>query len=301
MTATDANATVGTAGKGLQAGRFLLPGFPVQVGPTTHIVTTQAHVDHVGGVGLFREPGTVYVAQANNPACQHDDARIQRLRFAEGTPYETVLGLAPEAPTEVLAPEVAAVVQTARDYGYRVAAHAHGKEGMKRAVLGGVDSIEHGTYMDDEIFALMKKHGTWYVPTISAGRYVAEKAKVPGYYPEVVRPKAERIGALIQDTFAKAYKAGVKIGFGTDAAVYPHGENAKEFAYMVEAGMPAQEAILSATAVNAGILGMSDKIGTLETGKLADIIATDENPLQNISTLETVFFVMKDGVVYKGN
>ncbi|HEX6834911.1 MAG TPA: amidohydrolase family protein, partial [Rudaea sp.] len=143
--------------------------------------------------------------------------------------------------------EVKAVVAAAHDYGFTVAAHAHGAEGIRRAVVGGVDSIEHGTFMNDEDMKLMKEHGTWYVPTIIAGKYVQEKAQIPGYYPAQIAAKAKQVGPIIQSTAGKAYKAGVKIAFGTDAAVYPHGENAKEFEYMVEAGMPPLYAIQAAT------------------------------------------------------
>lgn len=195
--------------------------------------------------------------------------------------------------------ELKAIVETAKDYGMHTAAHAHGTEGMKRAVLAGITTIEHGTKMTEEVMDLMKQKGTYYVPTISAGKFVAEKAKEPGYYHPLVVPKALEIGPQIQQTFSNAYKRGVKIAFGTDAGVFPHGENGKEFGYMVEAGMPAMEAIKSATVVASGILGMSDKIGTIEKGKLADIVGVDENPLTNIKTMEKVSFVMKDGVVYK--
>ena len=195
--------------------------------------------------------------------------------------------------------ELKAIIETAKDYGMHTAAHAHGAEGMKRAVLAGITTIEHGTKMTPEVMDLMKQKGTYYVPTITAGKFVAEKAKEPGYYHPLVVPKALEIGPQIQKTFGEAYKRGVKIAFGTDAGVFPHGENGKEFMYMVEAGMPAMEAIKSATVVPAGILGMSDKIGTLEPGKLADIVAVDDNPLKNISTMTNVTFVMKDGVVYK--
>lgn len=195
--------------------------------------------------------------------------------------------------------ELKAIIETAKDYGMHTAAHAHGTEGMKRAVMAGITSIEHGTKMTEEVMDLMKQKGTYYVPTISAGKFVAEKAKEPGYYHPLVVPKALEIGPQIQQTFGKAYKHGVKIAFGTDAGVFPHGDNGKEFGYMVEAGMPAMEAIKSATVVAATVLGMSDKIGTLEKGKLADIVAVDENPLTNIKTMEKVSFVMKDGVVYK--
>ena len=188
--------------------------------------------------------------------------------------------------------------QFTQDYGYTVAAHAHGKEGMKRAVLAGVTSIEHGTYMDDEIFRLMKQKGTWYVPTIYAGRFVAEKARIDGYFPEIVRPKALRIGSQIQATFAAAWKAGVKIGFGTDMGVGPHGDNAQEFVYMVEAGMPAAAALQAATIRAAEVLNVDDQ-GVIEAGKRADIIALAQDPVENIEAVKSVVFVMKDGVVYK--
>lgn len=194
--------------------------------------------------------------------------------------------------------EIRAVVDTAKDYGYSVAAHAHGKEGMKRAILGGVTSIEHGTYMDEEIFKLMKEHGTWYVPTITAGKFVAEKAKIDGYYPEVVRPKAARIGSLIQTTFANAYKAGVKIAFGTDMGVGPHGDNASEFIYMTEAGMPANIALQTAT-YNAAQILAGNELGQLQAGFKADVVAVAGNPLADIGLTKKIAFVMKDGEVFK--
>ena len=195
--------------------------------------------------------------------------------------------------------ELEAVIQTATDYGMHVAAHAHGTEGMKRAVRAGVRSIEHGTFMDDETIDLMKKMGTYYVPTILAGRYVAEKSQIEGFFPEVVRPKAAAVGPQIQGTFEKAYKAGVTIAFGTDCGVSPHGSNAMEFVYMVESGMPEMEAIQSATAVSAQLLGVENELGSISEGKLADIVAVDGNPLENISLLTDIGFVMKDGVVYR--
>lgn len=195
--------------------------------------------------------------------------------------------------------EIKAIVQTAKDLGLNVACHAHGAEGMKRAIRAGVTSIEHGTLMDDEVIALMKQYGTWYVPTITAGKSVADSAKIPGFYPDIVVPKALSIGPKIQGSFAKAYKAGVKIAFGTDAGVYKHGKNAIEFQYMVEAGMPAIEAIRSATVNTALLLGISDILGTIQAGKIADIIAVDGDPLSNISMLMNVKFVMKEGIIYK--
>lgn len=195
--------------------------------------------------------------------------------------------------------ELEAVVQTATDYGMHVAAHAHGKEGMLRAVKAGVLTIEHGTHMDEEVMQAMVEHGTYYVPTISAGKFVAEKAEVEGYYPPLVVPKARELGPLIQDTFGRAYDYGVKIAFGTDAGVFYHGDNAGEFVYMVEAGMPADEAILSATRIAAKVLGLEDEIGTVSEGKSADLIAVEGNPLEQIELLKDVQFVMKQGKIYK--
>jgi imidazolonepropionase-like amidohydrolase len=195
--------------------------------------------------------------------------------------------------------ELKAIIETAKDYGMHTAAHAHGPEGMKRAVIAGITTIEHGTLMTEEIMDLMKSKGTYFVPTLTAGKFVGEQAKIPGYYHPLVAPKAAAIGPQIQKTYALAYKRGVKIAFGTDAGVFFHGDNAQEFALMVEGGMSPIEAIKAATIVNASIMKMSDQIGSLEAGKVADIIATDENPLQNIKALENVTFVMKDGVVYK--
>jgi len=189
-------------------------------------------------------------------------------------------------------------VQTAKDYGMKVAAHAHGAEAIKRAVRAGVASIEHGSYMDDEGMQLMKQYGTWYVPTIIAGKSVADSAKKPGYYPAIIAGKAIVIGAQIQNTFGKAYKAGVKIAFGTDAGVYAHGKNWKEFVYMTEAGMPILEAISAATLSASQLLGV-DNIGTIEKDKLADIIAVDGDPTKDVNVMGNVKFVMKAGVVYK--
>ena len=195
--------------------------------------------------------------------------------------------------------EIRAIVAAAHDYGFTVAAHAHGAEGIRRAVIGGVDSIEHGTFMDDADMKLMREHGTWYVPTIIAGKYVEEKADIPGYYPPQVAAKAKQVGPIIQQTAGRAYRAGVKIAFGTDAAVYPHGENAKEFAYMVEAGIPPAYALQAATTHAAELLKKSRDLGSVEAGKYADIIAVHGDPLQDIAVMQKVDFVMKAGTVYR--
>jgi imidazolonepropionase-like amidohydrolase len=195
--------------------------------------------------------------------------------------------------------ELTAIVGTAKDYGMTVAVHAHGSEGMKRAVLAGVDSIEHGTYMTPEIMELMKQRGTYLVPTMMAGAWVAKKAEEPDYFPAVVRPKAAMIGPVIRDTFRKAYKAGVKIAFGTDSGVSPHGENAVEFELMVNAGMPPMAAIKSATAEASKLLKIEDQLGTIEPGKIADLVAVKGDPIDDIVLLKSIDFVMKEGVVYK--
>jgi imidazolonepropionase-like amidohydrolase len=195
--------------------------------------------------------------------------------------------------------EMKAIVQTANDYGLKVMAHAHGAEGIKRALRAGVISIEHGSLMDDECIELFKKYGAWYVPTIIAGKSVSDSAKIPNYFPAVVAKKAMEIGPKLQNTFAKAYKAGVKIAFGTDAGVYRHGMNWLEFTYMIEAGMTPMDAIKSATISAADLIGIKDQTGSIEAGKLADIVAVDGDPLKDSQVFGKVVFVMKDGVVYK--
>jgi imidazolonepropionase-like amidohydrolase len=197
--------------------------------------------------------------------------------------------------------EIKAVVNTAHDYGFTVAAHAHGAEAIRRAVIGGVDSIEHGTLMDDADMKLMKEHGTWYVPTIIAGDFVAHKAAVPGFYPPQVAKKAAELGPLILNTAGRAYKAGVKIAFGTDAGVYPHGDNAHELELMVQAGMPPMFSLQAATTHAAELLKHDKDIGSITAGKFADVIAVPGNPVDDISQMRKVSFVMKEGVVYKSD
>lgn len=270
------------------------------------IATTGGHADPTNGWNhqlshLIGPPGPTEgvinsIEEARQAVRQRykDGSDLIKITATGGVLSYAKSGDAPQFTVE----EVKAIVDTARDYGYRVAAHAHGTEGMKRAILGGVTSIEHGTYMSDEVIRLMKQHGTWYVPTISAGRFVADKAKIDGYFPEVVRPKAARIGAQIQDTAAKAYRNGVKIAFGTDMGVGPHGDNAREFLYMVEAGIPAATALQSATIFAAEVLGVDDQ-GVIEAGKRADVIAVPGNPVEDINGVLQVGFVMKDGQIFK--
>jgi imidazolonepropionase-like amidohydrolase len=268
------------------------------------IGTTGGHADDTNGINdafkkdLGPEDGVV-----NGVA---DAAKAVRQRYKEGsdlikiTATGGVLSYAKDgAGAQFTDEEIRTIVQTAKDYGYKVAAHAHGKDGMKRAVLGGVTSIEHGTFMDEEVMELMKKMGTYYVPTVIAGRSTADSSKIPNYYPEMVAKKAAAIGPIIQGTFAKAYKAGVKIAFGTDAGVFGHGKNGYEFVLMNEAGMPVLEAIKSATVTAADLLGQSELIGSIEVGKAADIVAVPGDPVADVKLMTKVNCVMKDGKVYK--
>lgn len=270
------------------------------------IATTGGHADPTNGYrkDLMGDPGPA-AGVANGP---DECMQAVRQRYKDGsdlikiTASGGVLSVAKSGENpQFTEAEIKAIVETARDYGFKVAAHCHGAEAMKRAVRAGVNSIEHGTYMDDEVMQLMKQHGTYYVPTIIAGKSVGDSAKKPGYYPELVVPKALTIGPKIQSTFGKAYKAGVKIAFGTDAGVYAHGKNWLEFVYMTEAGMPAIEAIQAATVSAADLLGVSDILGSITSGKLADIIAIEGDPIKDIQAMGKVRFVMKDGVVYKND
>ncbi|MBN4084774.1 amidohydrolase family protein [Flavobacteriaceae bacterium AH-315-B10] len=195
--------------------------------------------------------------------------------------------------------EVDQIVKTAGEYGMVVAAHAHGKEGMKRAIKAGVQTIEHGSFMDQETAKLMKEYNTYLVPTLSAGRHVAQQAKIPNYYPLIILTKIESTLAVTNQTYKMVYKEDINIAFGTDAGVFPHGENAKEFGYMVETGWSEMFSIQSATITNAKLLDMENKLGQLKAGFIADIVATNDDPTQNIHTMETIVFVMKEGKVYK--
>ncbi|MBN8894353.1 MAG: amidohydrolase family protein [Rhodanobacter sp.] len=267
------------------------------------IGTTGGHADPTNGFrwNLQGDPGPKdgiinSPADAWKAVRQHykDGADLIKIMPSGGVLDESSSSENPQMTLE----EIQAVVAAAHDYGFTVAAHAHGAEAIRRAVLGGVDSIEHGTFMDAEDMKLMKAHGTWYVPTIIAGQYVMEKAR-EGWYPPQVARKAEEVGPVIMATAGKAYKAGVKIAFGTDSGVFPHGDNAKEFAYMVQAGMPPMFALQAATTHAAELLHKSDQLGRIAVGRGADVIAVPGNPLDDITVMQHVEFVMKDGVIYK--
>ncbi len=268
------------------------------------LATTGGHADPTNGVNqaLRADPGPKQ-GVINSPSDARKAVRQRYKDRADMIKITATGGVLSQATSgqnaQFTDEELTAIIAIARDYGFKVAAHAHGAEGMYRAVAAGVDSIEHGTLMDLKTMRLMKKKGTAYVPTIIAGKFVAEKAEVDGYFSEAVRPKARSIGPLIQDTFARAYAEGVPIVFGTDSGVSAHGDNWKEFVYMVEAGMPAIEALNSAMLAGAVLLDQAANIGSLAPGKLADIIAVDGNPTEDINQMAHVSLVIKGGKVYK--
>src|SRR6267378_7440662 len=194
--------------------------------------------------------------------------------------------------------EMKAIVTDAHRLGRKVAAHAHGAEGIRWASMAGVDSVEHGSYIDDAAIAEMKKNGTYLVPTLYLMDWFFENAEKIGTPAELIA-KGKEVMPAARKNVARAFAAGVKVGFGTDAAVYPHGLNAHEFAVMVKLGLTPLQAIQSATINDADLLGWSDKVGTIEPGKWADIVAVDGDPLVDVTTLERVKFVMKGGEVVK--
>ncbi|MEP6882900.1 MAG: amidohydrolase family protein [Dokdonella sp.] len=295
----DANASIAlrnAVNQGIVPGpRIFTAGGPIG--------TTGGHADPTNGfrANLEGDPGSKD-GIINSP---EDALKAVRQHYKDGADAIKIMpsgGVLDESSSadnaQMTIPEIEAVVAAAHDYGFTVAAHAHGAEAIRRAIIGGVDSIEHGTYMDDADMKLMKEHGTWFVPTIIAGKYVEEKAK-EGWFPPQVARKAEEVGPVIQATAGKAYKAGVKIAFGTDAGVYPHGQNAREFEYMVEAGMPNAFVLQTATTHAAELLKHAKDLGSLDVGKFADIIGVEGDPLTDIKVMQKVTFVMKGGVVYR--
>ena len=264
------------------------------------IATTGGHADPTNGMSSDSyEYPTAEDGVINGP---YDAYTAVRQRYKDGadgiklTVTGGVLSVAKSGDNpQFTLEEVDAVVKAAKDYGMWVAVHAHGPQGMKRAVLAGVDSVEHGTFMTEEIMDLMISNGTYYVPTISAGEFVAAKSKIDNYFPEIVRPKAASVGPQIGATFKKAHERGVKIAFGTDAGVQPHGTNSDEFVYMVQYGMSPMKAIKSATINTAMLLGINDDLGSIDIGKTADIIAVKGNPILDIENIKNIRFVMKEG------
>ena len=264
------------------------------------LATTGGHADPTNGSSraLLGNPGP----KEGVVNSIEDAKKAVRQRYKDGadgiklTVTGGVLSVAKSGDNpQFTAEEVVSVVRAAKDYGMWVAVHAHGAEGMKRAVIAGVDSVEHGTFMTEEVMDLMIKNGTYYVPTISAGEFVAEKAKIDNYFPDIVRPKAASVGPQIAATFAKAYKRGVKIAFGTDAGVQAHGTNWREFVYMSENGMPAIETIKAATIETAKLLSIDMTHGSITVGKVADLVAVKGNPLDDMYLMQDISFVMKGG------
>ena len=277
---------------------------PRIVAAGTPIGSTGSHGDPTNGyrTDLMGDPGPRIGVANGVDEC----IKAVRQRFKDGSDVIKIMATggvldvsANSSGAQYTEEEIKAIVQTANDYGMKVMAHAHGAEGIKRALRAGVISIEHGTLMDDECIELFKKNGAWYVPTVIAGKSVTDSAKIPNYYPPVVAKKAVEIGPKIQSTLGRAYKAGVKIAFGTDAGVYRHGMNWLEFGYMIEAGMKPMDAIKAATISAAELLGMKDQVGSIEPGKLADIVAVDGDPLKDPKVFGKVVFVMKNGDVYR--
>lgn len=266
------------------------------------IATTGGHADPTNGLreDLRGDPGPKE-GVINGP---EEAYKAVRQRYKDGsdvvklTVTGGVLSLAKSGDNpQFTDSELEAIVAAAQDYNFVVAVHAHGAEGMKRAIRAGVHSVEHGTYMDPEAMELMKERGTWYVPTISAGKWVADLSEQDGKLPDVVRPKAAAVGPQIQQTFADAWQRGVPIAFGTDAGVSPHGANGREFTFMVEVGMPVMEALRSATVNAARLLRAESELGQIAPGYYADIVAVREDPFADVTALESPDFVMKGGRV----
>ena len=281
----------------------IVPGPRIFTSGTT-ISSSGGHGDPTNALrfGLSSDPGPEDGIINNS----NDAYKAVRYRYKQGsnlikiTSTGGVLSNAKDGQNPQLTEEeISTIVSASKDYNFKVAAHAHGAEGIKRAIRSGVDSIEHGTLMDSEGMRLMRENGVYLVPTLLAGAWVAEKAQKEGFFPDLVRPKAIEIGPKSISTFSKAYKAGVKIAFGTDTGVSAHGRNAEEFSLMVSAGMPASEALLSATKEASLLLGQDNILGSLKAGMFADVIAVSKSPIADISILENIDFVMKNGTVYK--
>ncbi|HEX4036606.1 MAG TPA: amidohydrolase family protein [Acidobacteriaceae bacterium] len=267
------------------------------------ISTTGGHADHTNGLSLDLQgdPGPLQ-SIFNGP----DEAmKVVRLHYKNGAdlikamPSGGVMDLGTNGSAPQMSEaEIKALVDTAHDYGMKVAVHAHGAEAIRRSVVAGVDSVEHGTFMDDEDIRLMKEHGTFYCPTVYTGQFVAQQAKL-GMYPPTVAAKALEVGPQIMKTVTRAYQGGVKFAYGTDAGVYPHGQNWEDFIYLVKAGLPPAYTLQMATINAAELLGHDNELGTVSAGKYADLVAVPGNPLDDIRLMSKVNFVMKAGVIYK--
>jgi imidazolonepropionase-like amidohydrolase len=268
------------------------------------LATTGGHADPSNGYrdGLFPHT-TPEHGVVNGPS---DAMRAVRQRYQDGADLIKITatgGVLSQAASgdnaQFSEAELSVLISTAKDYGFKVAAHAHGKAGMLRAIEAGVASIEHGTYLDAEVIKAMKKHGTYLVPTLIAGDWVTEKSKIDGFFPAVVAQKAATIGPLLAGSFNRAHRAGVNIAFGTDSGVSEHGRNGEEFELMVNNGMTAAEALQAATIHAADLLGQSSQLGQLKAGYYADMVVVNQNPLTDISVMNDIKVVIKGGQVEK--
>jgi len=283
----------------------LVPGPMIQV--AGHAITpTGGHGDRTHGYreGLFPIPSAPE-GVADGPAECRKAVRMQVKRGADVIKLTATGGVlsatAAGTDQQLFEDELKAIVETAHMLGRRVAAHAHGADGINAALRAGVDSIEHGSFLDEESISLFKETGAFLVPTLLAGATVTDRAQEEGYFPPPVEAKAKRVGPVILDAFRRAHQAGVRIAFGTDSGVSRHGENAEEFSLMVQGGMTPHQAIAAATLHAAELCGLTREIGTLEHGKRADVIAVDGDPLQDVTELERVRFVMKRGVIHRND
>ncbi len=283
----------------------LIPG-PRMLVAVHAIGSTGGHCDDTAGFrqGLFAEPGPSD-GVINGP----DDARkAVRIAVKYGADVIKtcatggVLSLTDEVDTAQLSQEeLNALVSEAHSLHRKTAAHAHGAMGAKRAIRAGIDSIEHGSFLDDEALHMMKERGTYFVPTLMAPWWIGDRLEHGIYYPPAIAEKARAAIRAVNQTFQKALEMGIQIGLGTDAAVYPHGRNAHEFVLMSGLGMRPEAALQAGTIVDANLLGIANQIGSLEAGKSADVVAVPGNPVEDIMRVEHVFFVMKQGVVYRND
>ncbi len=299
---------VGSAGSDIYALRQrinegVIPGPSILAAGQT-ISVTGGHGDRTNGISPVLRPEMTPMGGIADGPYEMRKAVRERVKRGSDLIKITATGgvlsnTAAGVDQQMFEDEIRAVVKTARTMGRKVAAHAHGANGIKAAIRGGVDSIEHGTYLDDEAIELFKEHGCYLVPTIHAGKFVEEKAEQPGYFNPAIREKAAAVGPQIQASVAKAYRAGVKIAFGTDVGVGAHGTNALEFVYMHEAGVSPMDCIVSATLSAADLCGIGDRVGAVRKGMGADIIAVGSSPLKDVAALQDVRFVMRSGTVYK--
>jgi imidazolonepropionase-like amidohydrolase len=278
----------------------------VAVGPRMLIAnhgigSTGGHADNAPFPPDRVKPSGTIEGICNGPAQCREAVRFQIKYGADVIkcmPSGGVLSLSdPVDVPELTREEMDAIVSEAHAWHRKVAAHCHGDAAAKIAIAAGVDSIEHGSFLQDDTLRLMKEKGIYLVPTLFAGYWVGQKAD---HFPPPIAVKARAAAAAMQSMFQRAMKVGVKVAFGTDSAVEPHGLDAQEFALMVKNGMTPAQALIAATASGADLLGLADKIGTLEPGKLADLVAVPGDPLQDIRQTEKVSFVMQGGKVFKG-